>query len=686
MGCAPLAQAQLNLETLLSVPFPTELTAAPSGGAVAWVQNHQGRRNVWVARPPAYTPEPVTRYQADDGQEISALTFAPDGKALVFVRGGAANRQGETPNPAQLTNGAEQALYYLPLEPSGAEPQRIGLGSQPALAPTGRHLAFVRGGQVYGLELPTDPAAKLPEPAQWFKSRGTAGALRWRPDGSQLAFTSSRGTHRLLGVYDLASKAYRFLAPSLDSDSQPVWSPDGRQLAFLRQPPQPDYDMWFTANPADLPWAIWTVDVASGQAKPVFKADDGLGSAFWEISAKNQLFWTASGHLVFPWEKTGWLLLYSVPATGGPAKLLTPGQFEVEYATLAPDGQHVVFNSNQNDTDRRHIWRVDGSGARAPEALTSGDGIEWAPALPDAQTLFCFRSGARTPAHVARLAAPGQAPRPLFTEPVAPMFNQLVVPQAVTFTAADGLKIPAQLFLPPNAPAGKRPAVIFFHGGSRRQMLLGYNYGFYYHNAYAFNQYLASRGYVVLSVNFRSGIGYGQAFREAPNFGAGGASEFNDVLGAGLYLQNRPEVDPAKIGLWGGSYGGYLTALGLARASHLFACGVDVHGVHNWNGDIKAFEPSYDSLRYPRQAELAFRSSPLAHVDGWRSPVLLIHGDDDRNVLFSESVTLAAALRARRVEVETLVLPDEVHSFLRYQSWLAVFERASQYLDQKLKH
>ena len=155
---------------------------------------------------------------------------------------------------------------------------------------------------------------------------------------------------------------------------------------------------------------------------------------------------------------------------------------------------------------------------------------------------------------------------------------------------------------------------MFFHGGSRRQMLLGWHYRGYYHNAYALNQYLASRGYVVLSVNYRSGIGYGMEFREALNYGATGASEFNDVLGGGLYLRNRPEVDPEKIGLWGGSYGGYLTALGLARASDLFAAGVDLHGVHDWNAVIRNFVPSYDPEASLDFARLAFESSPMAET------------------------------------------------------------------------
>ena len=200
-----------------------------------------------------------------------------------------------------------------------------------------------------------------------------------------------------------------------------------------------------------------------------------------------------------------------------------------------------------------------------------------------------------------------------------------------------------------------------------------------------FNQYLASQGYVVLSVNFRSGTGYGLEFREALNYGATGASEYNDVVGAALYLRGRADVDPARIGLWGGSYGGYLTAMGLARASDLFAAGVDVHGAHDWNLVIRNFQPGYDPVARPEIARRAFESSPMAFLDGWRSPVLLIHGDDDRNVPFAESVTLIEELRARDVTVEQLVFPDEVHGFLLHERWVRAFRAASDFFERRLR-
>lgn len=217
-------------------------------------------------------------------------------------------------------------------------------------------------------------------------------------------------------------------------------------------------------------------------------------------------------------------------------------------------------------------------------------------------------------------------------------------------------------------------------------MLLGWHKSSYYHNAYGMNQYLAAQGFVVIAVNYRSGIGYGMEFREALNYGATGASEFNDVMGAGLYLKSRDDVDPDRIGLWGGSYGGFLTAHGLARASDLFAAGVDIHGVHDWNPVITGFFPNYDPLEHPDKAKRAFESSPMYYVDGWRSPVLLIHGDDDRNVPFSKTTRLVEKLRELDVEFEQLIFPDEVHGFLLHSNWVKAYRATADFLERKLAH
>jgi dipeptidyl aminopeptidase/acylaminoacyl peptidase len=218
------------------------------------------------------------------------------------------------------------------------------------------------------------------------------------------------------------------------------------------------------------------------------------------------------------------------------------------------------------------------------------------------------------------------------------------------------------------ASGARRPAVVFAHGGPPRQMLLGWHYRFYYANSYALNQYLASRGFVVLSVNFRLGIGYGYDFHQPRDGGIRGASEYQDVLAAGKFLQARADVDPARVGIWGGSYGGYLVALALGRNSDVFAAGVDIHGVHN-----RPYTPSEEvqqaaavndgvtRAQLDEAVRVAWQASPVSSVSTWKSPVLLIHGDDDRNVRVEQTVDLARRLKAAGVVYEEMIIPDDIH-------------------------
>lgn len=687
------AAQQVTLEALLSSPFPSEISAAPAGGHVAWVANHKGSRNVWVASAPDFTPRQLTDYSGDDGQDITSLTWTGDGRTIVYVRGGGANRAGEIPNPAITPQPAEQAIYAVDVMATTndaatkvAPARKLANGSSPTVSRSGQLVYLVRG-QVWSTDV-----AGTAKPAQLFTIRGSAGALRWSPDGSKLAFVSGRGTHSFIGVYDITAKSLRYLDPSIDLDNNPSWSPDGTRIVFTRVPATRE-NFSFAPRREALPWSIRIVEIASGKASEIWKAETGAGSAFHGVNTPQQLLWAAGDRIVFPWEREGWLHLYSLPVAGGKAVPLTPGAFEVEHVALAPDRTRVVYSSNArtdaadaDEIDRRHLWSVPVDGSARPMAITRGTGAEWMPEPVDANTVAFIRSNGRQPAHpaVVRITPQGAGDITAITTPAGLPLDQLVEPQRVTITATDGMEISAQLFVPRDVKAGeKRPAVLFFHGGSRRQMLLAWHYLSYYHNTYAMNQYLASRGYIVLSVNYRSGTGYGLNFREALNYGATGASEFQDVMGAGLYMKSRPDVDPKRIGIYGGSYGGYLTAHALARASDLFAAGVDIHGVHDWNVGIRTFIPNYNPG--PEIERRNFQASPLNFIAGWRSPVLLIHGDDDRNVSFVETVTLAEALRKQGVTFESLVIPDEIHGFLRYHSWLRVFEASADFFDRYLK-
>ena len=670
------AQAPFSVRDVLSYSFAYGLVASGSTDRIAWIENREGERNVWVAEGPGWTGRPITSYGEDDGQEISDLTFTADGADILFVRGGAPNRQGEVPDPRSTPAEEERAVWMIPF--SGGEPRRILDGGGFTVAPHARILAYARDRDIYTLSL-----AEGAEAERVAHVRGSPGSLTWSPDGSGLAFVSSRGDHAFLGIVRVNTGKIVYVDPSVANDGSPAWSPDGERVAFLRIPNERVVHLFAPRREA-LPFSIRVADVETGRSREIWAADPGMGSVFSGVNASSQLFWGAGDRIVFPWEGTGWKQLYSVPASGGAATRLTSGDAEVQFVSLTPDGREIVYDSNEDDIDRKHVWRAAVTGGTA-EIITPGEGIEWSPVVTGGGTLAFQASTSSLPAHTEVLVEgtrrrlgpeiPGSFPR-----------DRMVTPQQVIFPAADGMTIHGQLFLPPEArPGDRRPGVLFFHGGSRRQMLLGFHHRGYYHNAYALNQLLANAGYVVLSVNYRSGIGYGMEFREAEDYGATGASEFNDVLGAGLYLRARDDVDPNRIGLWGGSYGGYLTALGLARASDLFAAGVDIHGVHDWNVVIAGFRPSYEPEDHPEFSETAYASSPMAFIDGWRSPVLLIHGDDDRNVPFSETVDLAEALARRGVEFEQLVFPDEVHGFLLHRNWVDAYQATLDFFERRLR-
>ena len=692
---ASAQQSSFTMAQVRSYPFPNELAAAATGSRIAWAMNEQGRRNIWVAEGPSWTPRKLTTYDEDLGQELTSVQLTADGSTVVYVRGGdhGANfEDGRPVNPASTPEPVLVQIWSVPF--TGGTPVSLGEGDYPVASPRGNRVAFERGGQIW-----TVPADGSGQAQRLFTQRGNNGDPRWSPDGSRLAFVSSRGDHAFVGVYSAPEQPILWMAPGTSRDGTPRWSPDGRSLVFVRRPgsggaPQP------VLVPRHQPWALWTADAGTGAAHRIWTAPETLRGSPPSTQGGYNLHWAARDRIVFMSYQDGWPHLYSIGSTGGEPLLLTPGDYMAEYISLSRDGTYLLLAANTGNTpgdlNRRHVVKVSVDKADAT-VLTPGTGLEWTPVVTGDGATIAFLGGtAQRPPLPMVMPAGGGTPRVLAEDRIPADFPtaQLVTPRSVSFQAADGMTVYGEIFEAPGGPA-KKPAVVFVHGGPPRQMLVGWHYSDYYANCYAVNQYLAGQGFVVLAVNYRLGIGYGYDFHRPENAGARGASEYQDVKAAGEWLRAQPQVDPARIGIYGGSYGGYLTALALGRNSDLFAAGVDLHGVHDYStpesgaGRALAAAMAGSGHAAPPDAkeamELAWRSSPVASVSTWRSPVLLIQGDDDRNVRFSQTVDLAQRLRAQGVEYEELVVVDDTHHWMRHANAVRVDEATAEFLIRKLK-
>jgi dipeptidyl aminopeptidase/acylaminoacyl peptidase len=737
-------------QRFLSPASPLELVAAKGTDRIAWTSFEEGKRNAYTAAAPRFTPVRLTSFLTDNGIDLSGIRISDDGSTVIFMRGTAPNREGWVANPTADPDGPERAVWAARTTSTAATAWRVVRdAAAPELAPDGSSILFVKEGQIYRARVrPARPATEMdrgekPFITQW----GVQSAPKWSPDGRKIAFVTTRTDHSFIMVYDMATRSVKYIAPSVDFDTSPLWTADSRSIVFVRRPglpfgqqaqqggggvgipngpafqpnaagrggrggrgqgpgqgagqgPGQENEPQAAGRVADVP-GLMQATFRGGYTLSVWKGDVATGEAaeIWHNEPKDRMFTNftnlrlAGNHLIVPFNVGGggrggrgaqnpppsgpvdeWERYYSIDLSTPNARpvLLTTTSGLIEDQTsvaISPDGKTLFYCTNAGDIERRHIWAVPVAGG-TPRQLTSGEGIETHPApLASGKTLATLSADWKMPQSVgiwplSRAGGSAEAQKVVF--PISYRNFPLdahVKPELVITRAPDGLEIRNQLFLPKNLrPGERRPAIVFVHGGPARQMLLGYHYMQFYHWAYGINQWLADQGYVVLSVNYRSGIGYGRSFRTAANTGRRGNAEYQDVATAGKYLQSRPDVDPDRVGIWGLSYGGVLTGQALARNSDIFKAGVDLAGVHLWGSSL---DPE----------SVSFKSSVVGAIDGWKSPVLLVHGDDDRNVAFQQTTGLVQLLRQRDVHYELIVFPDDTHESMLHSRWLYTLDR-----------
>lgn len=741
-------QAQTPLyQRFLSNANPLELVAAKKVDRVAWTVYDEGKRNAYTAAAPAFTPVRLTSFLEDDGTDISQIRISDDGSVVVFCRGTVPNRDGWVANASADPDGAERAIWAVRTKggpawrvAEGTSPELAPDGSSVLFVRNGEIYR--------ALVTPVKPANPMDRgETPFIRNWGTQSSPRWSPDGRKIAFVTNREDHSFIAVYDMKSRSISYMAPSVDFDTSPMWTDDSRSIVFIRRPGTPfgqqaqqggggigipngpafqgrggrgqgaeDPEAQRARQAASQIPGLMRATFRGGYTLSIWKADVATTEAeeVWHNEPGDRLITTinnprlAGNYLVFPLSVGGggrggrgrgqqaqgpdeprrpvdeWDRYYSIDLTARNSKpiLLTTTDGLIEDQTsveISSDGKTLYYCTNANDIDRRHIWAVPVSGG-TPWQVTSGIGIETSPTpMASGKALVTQSADWKRPQSIGvwNLSGTSTLEKQKWVFPTDAQLKSFpldlhVQPTAVTTKAEDGREVYNQLFLPADLkPGEKRPAIIFVHGGPRRQMLLGYHYMHFYHWSYGINQWLANKGYVVMSVNYRSGIGYGRSFQTAPNTGRNGNAEYQDVLAGGKYLQQHPSVDPDRIGIWGLSYGGVLTAQALARNSDIFKMGVDLAGVHLWGSSV---DPE----------SVSFQSSAIGAIDGWKSPVLLVHGDDDRNVAFQQTTGLVQLLRARDVEFELIVFPDDTHESMLHSRWIYTLDRMEKFIDKHL--
>jgi dipeptidyl aminopeptidase/acylaminoacyl peptidase len=729
-------QSKPTVAQFIGTSEPLEVTSAQKTDRIAWIAYDRGMRNVFTAAAPDFKAVRLTNFMEDNGVDLTAVSLSADGSTAVFVRGGAANRQGWIADPGHDPDGGDRAIWAV--RTTGGTPAvRVAEGQAPAVSPDGKWVLYTKDNQIYRARTTkaAPPTRMDTGGIPFIKLWGSNGQPRWSPNGSKIAFVSMRENHSFIGLYDTKTRKVSYVSPSVDCDLSPTWSADSKQIAFIRRPGTPfgqqtQQGGGGIGNPGGPAAAaaggrggagagcggfggrgggggggggaaagrggrggdagqaprpgLFVATFKGGYTVSLMVADIATGKIreFWHNEANDRVFgnianirW-AGESVIFPAvvPNDEWDRYYAINIAGtnsAPVQLTTTNGL-IEDATsvaLSPDGKTLYYCTNANDIERRHIWAVSTSGG-TPRQVSTGDGVERDPTpLASGKKLAVLYFNAAQPASVGLVSTDGSAPKVIFpTLPKDFPVAAHVTPQIVMTKAADGLDIHNQLFLPKDLkPGEKRPAIIFVHGGPVRQMLPAYHYMQFYHWAYAFNQWLADQGYVVLSINYRSGVGYGRSFRTAPGTEQRGNSEYQDVVAGGKYLQSRPDVDASRVGIWGLSYGGLLTSQALARNSDMFVAGVDLAGVHLYGQSLA-------------DTALSYKSSAISAIDTWKSPVFLLQGDDDRNVDFAQMVGLVQLLRAHNVYYELTVIPDDQHESMIHSNWVTTFDKMGDFL------
>ncbi len=447
-----------------------------------------------------------------------------------------------------------------------------------------------------------------------------------------------------------------------------IWSPDGREC-LLSARSEDRKDEW-----------LFRLDPATGKTSVVFQVHDEAWVGPFGLA--NIFFWPDGKRVSFISEKDGYAHLYRANVDGTGLEALTSGKFEVRQAALSKDGKRLYLVTSEEHPGETHFYWMPAEGGRRVR-ITDLPGLNEVSLSPDETTLAVLNSRTDSPAELYLQPNKPGAPARRITVSTTEAFRAYdwAEPEVVSFPARDGVEVYARLYRPAvQHPA--RPAVIFIHGaGYLQNAHKGWST---YFREYMFHNLLLEKGYYVLDVDYRGSSGYGRDFRTGIYRHMGG-KDLDDIIDAARYLTANHPVDPARIGCYGGSYGGFLTLMAMFKAADVFRAGAALRPVTDW----AHYHPGYtvDILNLPHKDPEAYRqSSPIYFAEGLKGALLICHGMVDTNVHFQDSVRLVQRLiELGKENWELAVYPVENHSFTTASAWTDEYKRILKLFETNLK-
>lgn len=575
--------------------------------------------------------------------------------------------------------------------------------SAPQFSPDGKEVAALRGGQIVTQHLENGRLWQVTDVEESF---GAITAYQWSRDGARFAVVVRKGKIRQMplpnysGRFVTAEPFPRSVAGDeppevallvvparggkpLEVDlgewgakvylSEPIWSRDSRRLAFR------------LIHPSMKRLRILVADALSGSSQTVYEEADPRWVYVSEFG------WSPdSREIFFVSERDGWAHLYRVPASGGEPFQITRGRFECRPERFSFDdghdpqwaGGHLYYSSTENGTAERHLYRIrpDGTGK---ERLTRREGVHNAIVSEDGEHIAWQFAGLEEPADL-------YVDEVRVTRRTRPEFDRYPWPKTrfVSFPSrADGKPVAAKLLLPagydPEDRSGKKwPAVFFIHGAGYATSVLK-QWGSYQELRYVFNSYLANRGYVIVDVDYRGSTGYGRDWRSEVYLHLGGL-DLEDLLGAVDFLRALGNIDTSRLGIWGVSYGGFLTNMAMFLAPDTFRAGSSWASVNDWENYSAPY--THQRLNRPRDNPEAYRrSSPITYAGRLKNHLLVVHGMVDSNVLFQDAVQLTEKLIQEGRPFGHIFYPQEDHGFVRDETWVDACRRTAEWFDRYLK-